>query len=162
MAAVPGQDSGRLARIIALGLPLALLGAVYVAQYGFGLEPCEMCWWQRYALFAALPFALLGGLRPSARVLTALALLAILVGGLIGAYHAGVEYGWWKGLTACTSGVSFGSGSALDAIANAPMIPCDVVQFKFLGISFAGWNFLVSVPAALLGLALLRRGGNAV
>ncbi len=159
--ALAGTEAGRLARIIALGLPLALLAAVYVAEYGFGLEPCEMCWWQRYALFAALPFAMLGWLRPGIRALTALALLGILGGGLIGAYHAGVEYGWWKGMTACTSGVSFDGGSALDSIMNAPMIPCDVVQWSLFGISFAGWNFLVSVPAALVGFALLRRSGSA-
>lgn len=159
--ALTGTEAGRLARIIALGLPLALLAAVYVAQYGFGLEPCEMCWWQRYAHFAALTLALLALVRPSMTALVRLAGLAILVGGLIGAYHAGVEYGWWKGMTACTSGVSFDGGSALDSIMNAPMIPCDVVQWSLFGISFAGWNFLVSVPAALLGFALLRRSGSA-
>ena len=52
-------------------------------------------------------------------------------------------------------------GSALDSIMNAPMIPCDVVQWSLFGISFAGWNFLVSVPAALVGFALLRRSGSA-
>lgn len=146
-------------RRIALGVPLALLGGAYLGQYGFGLEPCEMCWWQRYALFAALALAVLGWLRPPARILTGLALLAILAGGLIGGYHAGVEYGWWKGMTSCTSAVSFGSGAALDAILDAPMIPCDVVQWKLVGISLAGWNFLISVPLALLGLVRLRGKG---
>ena len=45
------------ARGLALLTPLALLGGAYVSQYGFDLYPCEMCWWQRYAHFAALPFA---------------------------------------------------------------------------------------------------------
>ena len=80
---VAGLEGGRLARIIALGVPLALLGGAYLSEYGFGLEPCEMCWWQRYALFAALPFAVLAWLKPSAKVLTALALLGVLIGGLI-------------------------------------------------------------------------------
>jgi disulfide bond formation protein DsbB len=152
------DNTGRLARIAALGVPVLLLGGAYFGQYVGGLEPCEMCWWQRYALFVAFPLAVLAWLKPSARLLTALALLAILVGGAIGGYHAGVEYGWWKGATACTSGVSFGGGGdALDALINAPMIPCDVVQWKLFGISLAGWNFLISVPAALLGFAALRR-----
>ena len=52
-------DQAALPRRIALGVPLALLGGAYLSQYGFGLAPCEMCWWQRYAHFAAIAFAVL-------------------------------------------------------------------------------------------------------
>ena len=152
------KDTNRLARMIALGVPVALLGGAYVSQYGFGLYPCEMCWWQRYALFAALPFALLGWIKPRAKAFTGLALLAILIGGLIGGYHAGVEYGWWQGMTACTTVAGAGGGNALDAILNAPVVRCDVAPWSLLGISLAGWNFLISVPLALIGLASLRKG----
>ncbi len=151
------SDGGRLARLIALAAPVTLLGGAYVSQYGFGLYPCEMCWWQRYALFFALPFALLAWMRPSVRSLTVMALVGILAGGLIGAFHAGVEYGWWEGLTACTTTTNLTGGNALDAILDAPIIRCDVAPWTLFGISLAGWNFLISVPAALLGLALLRR-----
>jgi disulfide bond formation protein DsbB len=151
---------GRLARNIALGVPLALLGGAYLSEYGFGLVPCEMCWWQRYALFAGLPFAVLGWTKPAARWLTALALLGLLIGGLIGGYHAGVEYGWWEGLTTCTTGVSFAGADPLEAITNAQIVRCDEVQWDLLGTSLAGWNFLISVPLALLGYAALRRKGS--
>ena len=151
-------DQADLPRRIALGVPLALLGGAYLSQYGFGLAPCEMCWWQRYALFAALAVAVLCWIRPSAKALTALALLAVLIGGVIGGFHAGVEYNWWEGLTACSTTVKTGSGSALDAIMDAPVIRCDVAPWTLLGISLAGWNFLISVPLALIGLASLRKG----
>ena len=158
---VAGLEAGRLARTIALGVPLALLGGAYLSEYGFGLEPCEMCWWQRYALFAALPFALLAWLKPSVKVLTALALLGVLIGGLIGGYHAGVEYGWWKGLSTCSSGATFADGGdPLEALTSAQMIPCDMVQWDLLGITLAGFNFLISVPLALLGFAALRQKGS--
>ena len=49
--------STALAQRIALGVPLLLLGGAYLSQYGFGLHPCEMCWWQRYPHFAALGLA---------------------------------------------------------------------------------------------------------
>lgn len=153
-------DTPPIARLIALGLPLGLLGGAYISQYGFGLAPCEMCWWQRYALFAALPLAMIGWIRRGVRLFTGLALLAILAGGLIGGFHAGVEYGWWKGLTACSTAVVAGSGNALDAILDAPVIRCDVAPWDLLGISLAGWNFLIAVPLALLGLALLRNTGG--
>ena len=152
-----GAAAERSARALALAVPAALLGGAYVGQYVFHLFPCEMCWWQRYAHFAALALAVLALLRPSAKALTWLAALAILVGGLLGLYHAGVEYGWWQGFTACTSEVELGD-DPLSAILNAPMIRCDQVQWSLAGISLAGFNFLISVPAALLIFALLRRG----
>lgn len=152
-----GSDRSRLARRIALGVPLVLLGGAYVSQYIFGLYPCEMCWWQRYALFAALPFAALAWVRPVSSAFTILALIGILAGGLIGAFHAGVEYGWWDGLTACSTTAGSSGSDPLEAILNAPIIRCDVAPWTLFGISLAGWNFLISVPAALLGLALLRR-----
>ena len=149
----------RLARSVALLVPLALLGGVYVFQYGFGLAPCEMCWWQRYPHFAALPFAVLACLRPPGRILVALAALAIGISGVIGGFHAGVEYGWWEGLTACSSQALGGGGDPLDAIMNAPLVRCDVAPWSLLGISLAGWNFLISGAAALaIGWLLLRRG----
>ena len=79
-----------MARSLALLAPLALLGGAYLSQYGFGLFPCEMCWWQRYAHFAALPFAALALLMPRhTRPAVALAALSIAASGAIGAFHAG-------------------------------------------------------------------------
>lgn len=153
------QDKGLgLARWLALATPLALLGGAYVGQYAFGLFPCEMCWWQRYAHFAALALAVLALIVPRSRVPVALAALAIGLSGAIGAYHAGVEYHWWEGLTSCSSTVATSGGHPLDAIMNAPLVRCDVPQWTLFGVSLAGWNFLFSAAAALaIGFLLLRR-----
>jgi disulfide bond formation protein DsbB len=150
-----GAGAGRLARVLALAVPLALLGGAYLSQYGFGLYPCEMCWWQRYPHFAAIVLGA-AGLATGRNALSALALLALATSGLIGAFHAGVEYNWWEGLTACTSAVPVG-GDPLEAIMNAPIVRCDVAPWTLLGISLAGFNFLISCGAALLGFILLRR-----
>ena len=134
-----------------------LLGGAYVSEYGFGLYPCEMCWWQRYAHCAALVFALVAFALPRQRAPIVLAALAALASGLIGGYHAGVEYHWWEGLTACTANPIASGGNPLDAIMGAPMIRCDTAQWTLLGISLAGFNFLLSVLAAVGVLVLLRR-----
>jgi disulfide bond formation protein DsbB len=151
-------DAGRLARALALATPLVLLGGAYVAQYGFGLPPCEMCWWQRYAHFAALVLAAAAVIRPPGRAATALAAVAIAVSGVIGGFHAGVEYGWWKGLTACTATAAADGGDPLEAILAAPLIRCDVAPWDLFGISLAGWNFLLSVAVAAAIAALLAKG----
>ena len=156
-----GEAALGQARVAALVVPAGLLAGAYVSQYGFGLYPCEMCWWQRYAHFAALPFALLAFALPARRWPVALATIAIAASALIGAYHAGVEYHWWQGLTACTSTADLSSGNALDAILNAPMIRCDQAQWTLFGISLAGYNFLISGAGAVLAAVLLSRSRKA-
>ncbi|WP_066559346.1 disulfide bond formation protein B [Croceicoccus bisphenolivorans] len=156
-------DSLSRARLIALAVPAALLAGAYSFEYFGGLYPCEMCWWQRYAHYAALGFAVLAfmvGTEAVTKWLVRLAGVAILVSGLIGAFHAGVEYGWWEGFTQCTA-LSVGEGqSALDAIMGAPTVRCDEVQWSLFGISMAGWNFLISATAGIVVLVLSARTGN--
>lgn len=153
-----GNAAWTWARLLALAVPAALLGGAYISQYVFGLYPCEMCWWQRYPHFAALGLgALAFALRGQARTLVALSALAVLVSGLIGAYHAGVEYGWWEGITECTANAVAGAADPLEAILHAPIVRCDQVQWELFGISLAGFNFLISCGAAVVILLLLRR-----
>jgi disulfide bond formation protein DsbB len=124
-----------------------------------------MCWWQRWPHFAALPLALGAFVLPGMgmrKALVVLAALAILASGLIGGFHAGVEYGWWEGITACSTTVQAGEGqSTLDAILNAPLTRCDVAPWALFGISLAGYNFLISSVGALIILSQLRRGAKA-
>ncbi|WDF72722.1 disulfide bond formation protein B [Novosphingobium sp. KACC 22771] len=146
------------ANLVALAVPLALLGGAYGFQYIGGLVPCEMCWWQRYAHFAALGLAVAALVLPVKKLFVALSGLALAAAAAIGGYHAGVEYGWWKGLTECATTVSFSNGGdPLAAIMAAPVIRCDVVQWKLMGISMAGYDFLISGAAALVIFALLAR-----
>jgi len=148
------MDNLAKARALAVLVPAALLGGAYVSQYGFGLFPCEMCWWQRYPHFAALALGLVAFVARPPQVWTALAGLAILTSGLIGGFHAGVEYGWWEGVTACTAA----KVNVLDLTA-APLIRCDVAPWTLWGISLAGFNFLISTVsgAAIVALAAYRR-----
>jgi disulfide bond formation protein DsbB len=152
--------SERLARTVALAVPLALLAGAYISQYVFRLPPCEMCWWQRYPHFVAVALAALAFAMPrSCRLLVALAAVAIAVSGAIGAFHAGVEYGWWEGLTTCTAPAAGNVGDdPLKAILAAPLVRCDVAPWTLARVSLAGWNFLFSLAgAATVALLLARR-----
>ena len=125
------------------------------SQYIGGLYPCEMCHWQRWPHEAAIGLAILAFfLKPPVRtILVVLAALSILISGGIGVFHAGVEYGWWEGLTACTNTAASGS---LSDILKAPMIRCDVPQWTLWGISLAGFNALFSIAGGVAILAMLR------
>ena len=161
-----GIDAAAAARLIALVLPLALLAGAFGSQYFGGLYPCEMCWWQRYAHFAALVFAVPAFLFPArsgpSRTLVLLAALAIAVSGGIAIYHAGVEAKLFEGFTQCTALSKSGStADLLKEITHAPLVRCDEVQFRFLGITLAGWNAILSLGGAALVLLLTLRGRRA-
>jgi disulfide bond formation protein DsbB len=144
------------ARFLALTLPALLIAGALGSQYLGGLSPCEMCLWQRWPHYAAIAAALLAFVTrrsPVSRPLTILAGLLILASGLIGGFHAGVEYGWWKGPQHCT-GAFTGGADLLRQIMAAPIVRCDVPQWTLAGVSLAGWNFLFSIAGGLAVLIL--------
>ncbi|CAO1649243.1 disulfide bond formation protein B [Parasphingorhabdus sp. NYA22] len=157
----------RIAAILAFLLPTALLGGALIGQYGFGLYPCEMCMWQRWPHLAAIIlafFALMLRSKSGSMLMVVAAAMAILISGLIGGFHAGVEYDWWEGITSCATNLAAG-GNMLDSIMNAPLVRCDVAPWSLFGISLAGYNFLLSVSGAILILMMLakqRKGANYV
>jgi disulfide bond formation protein DsbB len=170
-AAVGADRSGGLtapaiARLIALLLPLGLLGGALGSQYLGGLHPCEMCYWQRWPHGAAILLAALAFTAPAnssrSRTLTLLAALAIAVSGAIGVYHAGVEAKIFEGFTQCTAtGKGLSPDQLLKEISRAPLVRCDEVQFRFLGISMAGWNAILSLGGAALIVTFTLRARRA-
>jgi disulfide bond formation protein DsbB len=147
------------ARALALLVPASLMLGALGSEYIGGLYPCEMCHWQRWPHDAAIVAALFAfGTRKerASRLLVGLAALAIFVSGVIGVFHAGVEYGWWQGITSCATTAS---GTSLEAIINAPIVRCDTPQWTLFGISLAGFNALFSIGGALAIAFLMRRQG---
>ena len=151
----------RLARLLALLIPAALLAGAWGTQLIGHLYPCEMCHWQRWPHYAAVVVALLAFVvAGQARVLVVVAALLIAVSGAIGVFHAGVEYHWWQGITACTSTAKLDGLTAaarLDQLMNAPIVRCDAAQWTFAGVSLAGFNAILSLSGAAAILLLLRK-----
>ena len=152
-----------IARSIALVLPLLLLLGALGSQYLGGLYPCEMCHWQRWPHYAAVLLAAATFVVPQRSLRASLVLVAALligVSGAIGLFHAGVEYHWWNGITACTTTVSMAGttpAERLAAIMNAPMVRCDSAQWSLAGISLAGFNAIFSLGGAITIFLLMRK-----
>jgi disulfide bond formation protein DsbB len=143
---------------VSLCLILGALGFQYIGLY----PPCEMCMWQRYPHFAAIIVGLGGGLLLAAGILpqhfakavAALALLCVAATGLIGVYHAGVEWHLWAGPSTCT-GSAFQLTGKLDL--NAHVVSCDHAAWRLFGVSMAGYNAVISLGAAgIAALALVK------
>ena len=159
MRSSPDMRAGIFAGTASLAL---LLGAL-LFQYAGGLPPCEMCHWQRWphiaaALAALVGIALLAGGRlpmSAAWTISLFAIAALALSGLIGIYHAGVEWMLWEGPTACT-GLGF-DPTDLSGPNAFRVVRCDVAAWRLFGISLAGYNALFSLGAAGLCLSLLQR-----
>lgn len=159
-AVSPMTNPSATARLLALAIPAALLGGAWIAQLGFGLPPCEMCHWQRWPHYAALVPALAAFVAPAPwqRRLILLAALLIAISGAVGVFHAGVEYGYWEGVTSCATR---GNVDFDDLLNNIAMVRCDVAPWTLWGVSLAGFNAIFSVGGAAAILLLLRRQRSA-
>jgi disulfide bond formation protein DsbB len=156
-------------RRVPLFIVLAGVGAVsfaYAAQYGFGLEPCVLCLYQRgpYALAAGLAGIILLKPRNPRReaFIVALCGLVFLAGAGLASYHVGVEQHWWTSVAACGGGPveTMGVEDLKALLTKKPEKACDVVDWTFLGVSMATYNVFASLAlafASLAGARMIRR-----
>ena len=145
----------------------ATLAGAWFFQLVLDIQPCPLCLEQRYAYYLAVPLGGAGGARRGARMrrarvlIAGLAILALatLANAGLGTYHAGVEWGFWQGPTECTGPVgNLGSaGTLLERLDTVKVVRCDEVQWRFLGLSLAGYNVLISLlMAAIAGWGVAK------
>ena len=157
---IASNPAALAALLIALIAAATLAGAWYF-QLVLDIKPCPLCLEQRYAYYLALPLAILVAFlaaRGSPRqVLMAgfiILLLATLANAWRGGYHAGVEWKFWPGPADCSGPlVDFGkAGNLLEQLDKVKVVRCDEVQWRFLGLSLAGYNVLISLAMAAIAL----------
>ena len=154
----------RYTALYAVLASIVVLGAAYISQYGFGLDPCILCYYQRIPYFiviglGAAAFFIAPSSEKGAGVLLTLCALTFLAGAGLAAFHVGVEQHWWKGLQACGN-AAMPVGASVDEmrafIMSRDIVRCDVPAFTLFGISMAGFNFLISL-GLFMDLAILMR-----
>jgi disulfide bond formation protein DsbB len=150
--------------VASAAIAIAVVGAVTILgawffQYGLGLKPCPLCLEQRYAYYFAIPLAVmvvLGDHAGASRKVLLAALIAIALGMLwnagLGVYHSGVEWGWWQGPQECSGALDdLGSaGGLLNKLQSITVVRCDEAAWRFLGLSLAGYNALISLALAAI------------
>ncbi len=131
----------------------------------FGYAPCDLCLQQRWAYYVGVPLAAAGTLacvlkpRLGGWLLVLLALL-FAGGAVFGAWHAGVEWGFWPGPSGCTGAASQRAadmGDFLRQIEATRLVRCDEVALRIAGLSLAGWNAVISASLALLSASGARK-----
>lgn len=124
------------------GVGVISLAAAYMAQYGFGLLPCELCLIQRIPFAVNILLGLIGIFWAAGRrgvILTAA--LIFLINSGIAFFHSGVERHWWPGLEGCTAPqLGNAVGDILAKLEQTPAVRCDSIPWQFLGLSMANYN----------------------
>jgi disulfide bond formation protein DsbB len=148
------------AAIVAL-VGLATIGGFFFFQYVVGLAPCPLCLEQRNAYYISVPLAALlwlGAGYGSQRKVLLLGFLVIVAAMLwntgLSTYHAGIEWKWWPGPQDCTGPMN-NVGSAKDLLNQLNTfspVRCDEAAWRFLGLSLAGYDVLVSLGLAIVAL----------
>jgi len=152
-----GPRPALVAALLVTAIAAVTLAGAWYFQLGLGLQPCHLCLEQRYAYYLIIPLGLVTALAARSETrslaLAGLAFLALAALGnaVLAAYHAGVEWKFWPGPSDCTGPVgNLGSaGTLLDRLDTVKVVMCDEVQWRFLGLSLAGYNVLISLTMAL-------------
>ncbi|WP_020174139.1 disulfide bond formation protein B [Methyloferula stellata] len=146
--------------LLILVVAAATLGGAWIFQ-AFGYAPCELCLKQRIPYYIGIPLAAITSYAAFRKQETLLLPdfigLALIFGfsALFGAYHSGVEWGFWQGPSDCTGSLTQ-AGSVddfLKQLQTVKVVRCDAVAIRILGLSLAGWNAVIS--AALTALAIM-------
>jgi disulfide bond formation protein DsbB len=154
-----GAGPALIAALAITAIAAATLAGAWFFQLVLDIRPCPLCLEQRYAYYLAIPLGALTALAagrhaPRNLLLAGLAILALAALGnaVLGTYHAGVEWGFWQGPTDCTGPIGdLGSaGSLLQRLDTVKVVRCDEVQWRFLGLSLAGYNVLISLLMAAI------------
>jgi disulfide bond formation protein DsbB len=126
-----------------------------------GYAPCELCLKQRIPYYIGIPVALLTmfvasrhriGAHRAARLGLAALTLIFIASALFGAYHAGVEWGFWPGPADCTGTLEKASSmnDFMKQLQTTKVVRCDAVAIRILGLSLAGWNAVISAAMAIV------------
>lgn len=171
----PARTSRQLVMLLIAGGLASILTAWGFQLIG-GYVPCKLCLEQRIPYYVGLPLALLAllvmlrGAPARGRLVVTILLLAVAAvfawGAGIGGYQAGAEWGFWAGPADCGGGGGMPDSAAnmLNALRSTRVVSCTEASWRMFGLSFAGWNAVISAGIAVLALGAAwtwRRGSAA-
>ena len=142
---------------------LITAAAMLAIAHGFEtfahLAPCELCLKQRTVYWIAMPVAAAAiaarAYPPTRRnvgpILGAALVAIFMVGCGIAVYQAGAEWKFWPGPQSCSGGGLHASSVDLAKFLSGGkinVVRCDEASWRFLWLSMAGWNALISLKLA--------------
>lgn len=161
------REAGASIVVFVIGLG-TILGALF-SQFVLGFQPCHLCLDERIPYYIGLPivaFAIVAAFRgaPSRfiRLVMAIAGIVFAVSVYLGVNHAGIEWNWWPGPPDCSptnalAGIKT-TQDLLNSLNGVRIVACNQAAWRFLGLSFAGWNAVMS--AILVAVSAYAAAGG--
>ncbi len=158
-------NNSNFLNLLFLFISILILLIVYYLEFFQGIVPFKLCFYQRFPYFIiillAISFLLIKN--QNLKKITFLFYILIFTSSLImSVYHFGIEKNLWNALTGCETNIkSFSDSDNLkEYLLNKNYVSCDDVSFKFLGISLAGYNIILSFILLILSITGFRKLKN--
>lgn len=147
-----------VAAMLAFFVSAHALAAAWAFELIGGYVPCPLCLAQRVPYYVALPLLAVTIVAADRRWPACVVRGALAIAGLLFLYglslavqQSGAEWGFWDGPKDCAQAAGPGPaavGDLLKGLGSTVIVSCTEVRWRFLGLSFAGWNAVVMVTAA--------------
>ena len=138
---------------------ILILSSVHLLEI-FGFEPCDLCLKQRWPWYISLVLAIIPNFIFQHRNNVFLLLISLLLflGAIFAGWHAGIEWGLWDGPQTCTAQISNYSSNLIEKLQSSSFAPqCNQESFRILGLSLAGYNFIISFVGSIMIFKYTRK-----
>ena len=146
-----------------LAFSILSLSIAYFIQYILGHKPCNLCLIERIPYLSAIILvALIFILKRFEKIFSGIILIFFIFGAIISFYHVGIEQGFFSESLVCNlgnSGADLSKEQLLKQLENAP-ISCKEVTFRFLGLSLATINTIISIILSGIMIKVIKNYGQ--
>ena len=156
-------DNNRILLNGILAFSIASLSIAYFIQYVLGHIPCNLCLIERIPyLTAVILIPLMFIISKFEKFIISIILIGFIFGALVSFYHFGIEQGFFEESFVCdleSSNSNLSKEQLLKQLKNTP-ISCKEVTFKFLGLSLATINTVISIILSGIMIKILKSYGK--
>jgi len=136
-----------------------ILSSVHLLEI-LGFEPCDLCLKQRWPWYISLVLAIVPNFifQHKNSIFLLLISLLLFLGAVFAGWHAGIEWNLWEGPKTCVTQTIDYSNNLLEKLkSTSPAPQCNQASFRVLGLSLAGYNFLISFAGSIIILNEARK-----
>ena len=143
-----------------LAFSILSLAIAYFIQYILGHEPCNLCSIERIPYLASLILiSLIFTIKKFEKVISGIVLLFFIFGSVVSFYHVGIEQEFFSESLVCdlgSSNVNMSKEDLLNQLQNKTPISCKDVTFRFLGLSLATINTVISFLLSVIMVKVIK------
>ena len=159
------SNNGNFLNLLFLFISILVLLIVYYLEFFQGITPCQLCIYQRlpYFIIILLAASFLLIKNQNLKKITFIFYIFIFASSLtMSVHHFGVENSFWNALTNCESysKTLSNSNDLKEYLLNKDYVSCSDVSFKFLGISLAGYNVIISFILLVISIIGFKKLKN--